>query len=261
MKFNKIMLAMIAMTSIGAQAQEININEMPHSSVSPQTCEMSYTAKVPFCTINISSSEGTVLQTAYFEHSTKPMYEDITELTNGELQSTMRKFEVNPMATTFEKDGNKQIRLMYTGKIDAAMTQNEEHGRLLLNLLKNGSSQITSLPVFFTTAKGQKFEVSKASVKVTSEFAGFRYPNGLTTISVTNTGNGVFAIKGISFNKKAQNEYQDNDFAVLSANVMPHSTAIIPVYDQATAAKLRSATSVILSSKRKTEYVEVAIVK
>lgn len=261
MKFNKIMLAMIAMTSIGTQAQEIKINEMPHSSISPQICEMSYAAKVPFCTIEVETTEGTVLQTAFFEHSSNPNYEDTNDLTLGELHSTTKKFESNPIALTFDKDSKKQIRLMYMGKIDPTMQQNEIYGRFVLQLTKNGSPQTTSLPVFFTTAKGEKFEVSKASVRVTGEFAGFRYPNGLTTISVTNTGNGVLAIKGIGFTKKAQNEYQDNDFSVLSANVMPHSTAIIPVYDQATAAKLKNATSVILSNKRKTEYVEVAIVK
>lgn len=262
MNLIKLVLSILAVTSVAAHAEQVNVNAAPESSIDPQICEMSYTAKVPFCTIKVTTTSGTRVGASYFEHSKKATYEDTVELTLGELNPSMKKFEINPLVMTFEADGSKYLRLMFAGKLDPSMTAQEEHGRLAVMFEKDGSSpQAFTLPVFFTTANNQKFEVAKATVGTTTSFAGFRYPNNLTTLTITNSGNGVLAIKGIAFTKKPNSDYQYSDFATVSANVMPHATAIIPIYEKATAEKLKNASSIILSNKRKTEYIDVSIAK
>lgn len=265
MKRKIISAIILAFASMTASAADITVKNEGTLNIAPTFCEMSVTSKVPSCTISIQASQGSRVGTAFFLHQQTSQYEDTLNILSPEFSSNTGNFTTNPLFADYEKDGTKQIRLIYTGKVTPDITSGEMYGRLLINIEKPGTSPfIFNLPVYFTTAKFQKAEVGTAVVSSTTTFGGRNYPRPVTTLTVINNGSGVFAINGISFNKKTNtSDYSYGDFIQLDGNVLPRSRDTILITDEKLAKQLQEAkgSTVILSSKRKTEYVEVAIEK
>lgn len=264
MKRKIICSGLIALSSI-ATAADVTVTNSGTLNIAPTFCEISSTAKVPSCTISIQASQGSRVSTIFFLRQPSSQYEDSTNILSPDFSSNSRNFTTNPLFADYEKDGTKQVRLIYTSKITPDMTEGEIYGRLIINVEKPGSSPFMfNLPVYFSTAKNQKAEVTGATVGTTTRFDGKNYPRPMTTLTVANNGSGVFAINGISFTKKASaSEYIHADFTQLDGNVLPRSRDTILITDEKLAKQLQDAkgSTVILSSKRKTEFVEVAIEK
>lgn len=262
MKRKIICSSLIALSSL-ATAADVTVTNTGTLNIAPTFCEISSTAKVPSCTISIQASQGSRVSTMFFLHQQTSQYEDSTNIVSANYSSNTRHFTTNPLVADYEKDSTKQVRLIYTSKITPDMTSGEIYGRLIINVEKPGSSPFMfNLPVYFSTAKNQKAEVTGATVGTTTRFDGRNYPRPMTTLTVANTGNGILAINGISFTKKASaSEYTYADFTQLDGNVLPRSRDTILITDEKLAKQLHEAKGsiVVLSSKRKTEYVEVAI--
>ena len=259
-----ICTSLIALSSF-ATAAEVTVTNTGTLNIAPTFCEMSLATKTPSCTISIQASQGSKVSTLFYLRQPSSHYEDTTNILSADFSSNTRNFSTNPLFAEYEKDGTKQVRLIYTSKITPDMTSGEMCGRLFINVEKPGSSPfVFNLPVYFTTAKNQKAEVTGATVGTTTRFDGRSYPRPMTTLTVVNNGSGVFAINGISFTKKATaSEYSHADFLPLDGNVLPRSRDTILITDDRLAKQLQEAkgSTIILSSKRKTEYVEVTIEK
>ncbi len=264
MKRKIICASLIALSSF-ATAADVTVTNSGTLNIAPTFCEMSSATKTPSCTISIQASQGSKVSTLFYLRQPSSQYEDTTNILSADFSSNTRNFTTNPLFAEYEKDGTKQIRLIYTSKITPDMASGEMYGRLFINVEKAGSSPFMfNLPVYFTTAKNQKAEVTSATVGTTTRFDGRSYPRPMTTLTVVNNGSGVFAINGISFTKKATaSEYSYADFLPLDGNVLPRSRDTILITDEKLAKQLQEAkgSTIILSSKRKTEYVEVAIEK
>lgn len=262
MKRKIISLALMAFSAF-ASASEVLVTNTGTLNIAPTFCEISSSSKVPSCTISIQASQGSRVSTMFFLHQQTSQYEDSTNILSANYSSNTRHFTTNPLVADYEKDGTKQVRLIYTSKITPDMTYGEIYGRLIVNVEKPGSSPFMfNLPVYFSTAKEQKAAIATATVGTTTSFDGRNFSRPVTTLTVTNNGNGIFAINGISFNKKANSsEYNYADFTQLDGNVLPRSRDTILITDEKLAKQLHDAKGsiVVLSSKRKTEYVEVAI--
>lgn len=262
MKRKIISLSLLALSPF-ALAAEVLVTNSGTLNIAPTFCEISSSTKVPSCTISVQASQGSRVSTMFFLHQQTSQYEDSTNILSANYSSNTRHFTTNPLVAEYEKDGTKQVRLIYTGKVTPDMTSGEIYGRLIVNVEKPGSSPFMfNLPVYFSTAKEQKAAVATMTVGSTNSFQGRTFPQPVTTLTVTNNGSGIFAINGISFNKKANaSEYTYADFTQLDGNVLPRSRDTILITDEKLAKQLQQAkgSTVVLSSKRKTEYVEVAI--
>lgn len=262
MKRKIISLALLALSPF-ALAAEVLVTNTGTLNIAPTFCEISSTFKVPSCTISVQASQGSRVSSMFFLHQQTSQYEDNTNILSANYSSNSRNFTTNPLVADYEKDGTKQVRLIYTTKVTLDMTSGEIYGRLVINVEKPGSSPFMfNLPVYFSTAKGQNAAIASATVGTTNSFEGRSFSSPVTTLTLTNNGNGIFAINGISFKKKTNaSEYTYSDFTQLDGNVLPHSTDTILIKDEKLAKQLHEAkgSTVVLSSKRKTEYVEVAI--
>jgi len=265
MKTKILASTVLGLISSFAFAQSVNVQNEGTLNVAPTFCEMSSASKTPSCTISIQASQGSKVTTSFYLRQQAGQYEDSNYILDAAFTSANRNFTTNPLFADYVTDGVKQVRLIYTGKITPDMTSGEMYGRMIIGIEKPGSAPfMLNLPVYFSTAKGQKAVIASATVGTTNRFDGRSYPNAVTTLTVTNNGSGVFAINGISFTKKANvADYTYSDFAQLDANVLPHSSDTILIKDEKIAKQLQQAvgSTIILSSKRKTEYVEVAIGK
>jgi len=262
MKRKIISLALLALSPF-AFAAEVVVTNTGTLNIAPTFCEISSTSKVPSCTISVQASQGSRVSSMFFLRQQTSQYDDSTNILSANYSSNTRNFTTNPLVADYEKDGTKQVRLIYTSKVTPDMTSGEIYGRLVINVEKPGSSPFMfNLPVYFSTAKEQKAAIATATVGTTNSFEGRSFSRPVTTLTVTNNGNGIFAINGISFNKKTNaSEYTYADFTQLDGNVLPRSRDTILITDEKLAKQLHEAKGsiVVLSSKRKTEYVEVAI--
>jgi hypothetical protein len=263
MKTKLLTSTILSLISGFAFAQNVNVHNEGTLNIAPTFCEISSISKVPSCTISIQASQGSRVTTAFYLRQQASIYEDSLNILDPAFSGNTKGFTTNPLFADYEKDGTKQIRLIYSGKLTSPMTTGELYGRMIINIEKPGSSPfLFNLPVYFSTDKNQKAAITSATVSTTTHFDGRNFPRPVTTLTVTNDGSGVFAINGISFNKKINPaDYTYNDFAQVDANVLPHSRDTILIRDERLARQLQEAkgSTIILSSKRKTEYVEVAI--
>lgn len=263
MKNKIIASSILLLISSMAFAQSVEVHNEGTLNIAPTFCEISSGSKTPSCTISVQASQGSRVMTSFYLRQQSGQYEETLNILDPAFSSGNRNFTTNPLFADYEKDGAKQVRLIYTGKITPDMANGELYGRMIIDIEKPGSSPfLLNLPVYFSTAKDQKPVLATATVSTTTRFDNRSYPSPVTTLTVTNNGSGVFAINGISFNKKANSaDYTYSDFAQLDGNVLPHSRDTILIKDERLAKQLQQSkgSTFILSNKRKTEYVEVAI--
>lgn len=188
-----------------ALAQELTYEDAP---ISPVVCEINFSDKIPSCAINFRAKKGDIVIAEFYKHKELSEYEDSILPNIQNYDSEPDGFNLNPIASTYEKDGSKQFRLMYTGSRANLDTSKSIYGRLVFTKkgVNGGVDEAQNISVHFITGPNQKHSNIKGS---------FIKKNGNNYLQLKNSGNGTLAIGELKF---------DGKIIPMYANVLPNST-------------------------------------
>lgn len=253
MKKNLILFALFGLLS-NVQAQEISKSLFDKQSITPTFCQMNL-SKTPSCVISVGADIGTRLTASVVMQKSMVEYND-TYSPESENFVVDDSYTVNPLVSSFSNAGNKQIRVIYTSSLSGKITENEQYGRLLLTMEKDGQQVVHNLPIFFKTSETQKPNITSMILDVES----IKNKKGMVNapvLKVTNTGNGNAAFSMISFSNKNISELDiKNDFAAFNGNIMPNSTSKIILNDKRVYNYFKNNPSFVYVINKKTLLIE-----
>lgn len=261
-----IIAAALAIMGSSAYADEVNIYGNDEMNISPVLCQMSYKQQYPSCDISFYSKAGNKIETGFVKLKKMQQYvQDDTNLDSTNFEED-DDFVSNPAVTVYKTPGTKQIRLIYSGSLDKGMTDGEAYGRFFIKITSDGKTFIQNLPVYFETGPDQRWKVDSIKVGTTSisyTVGKKTFKKEVETLTVMNTGNGVFSTSMITFNPKSDSSKYDlnKDFETLNINAAPNSIETVYVFDKKLADEIRAAKGkkVVFLDKQTRGYDEVGI--